>query len=421
MFNRLLKQRRAIVGDRPGVTVDRLEGKWKLPGRTVTLIDTGGIGESYREDVQACIDAQVDAALSVADLVLFVVDGISGPTAADEIIASQLRRQGIPVILVVNKAERANAAVDFHALGMGEPLAVSAAHGLGIKELVQRVEELVPEKQEEAATQTIVARITVIGRPNVGKSTLINDWLGEERMVVSPLAGTTRDAVDSDLPYADGIVRLIDTAGQRKAGRVRDTIEFVSLLKAGQALARAEAAILLLDGCEGVVEQDIRLMDLARKAGRALVVAVNKVDLLSADQWLDCKAKLDFRMRALPDIPIFRISARKGEGIRALLKEGIRAAERNRFVSGTGELNRWLHRVQRAQPAPGVSGRPVRLKYCTQVSTLPPTIRVFCNHPRSVKRNYVRYLEQDFRKNFRLPGVPVRFRFTASENPYVEN
>ena len=263
--------------------------------------------------------------------------------------------------------------------------------------------------------------IALIGRPNVGKSTLVNAWLGEDRMVVSPVAGTTRDAVDSDLSCSKGIVRLIDTAGQRKKGRIQDNIEFVSLLKARQALARAEAAILLLDGVEGIVEQDIRLMDLINSDGRALVVAVNKADLLSKQQWSDYLERLSFRMRAMQNIPVLKVSAKHGEGIRKLLNEGIRSAGMNKFETGTGELNRWLQQAQQAQSAPGINGRPVRLKYCAQVSTLPPTFKIFCNHPSSLKKNYIRYLEQDFRRKFRLAGVPVRFRFTSSANPYVES
>jgi len=416
LFNRLLHHRKAIVGNRPGVTVDRLEGTWELAGRSVRLIDTGGIGESCRQSMQAPIDMQVDAALAVADLVLFVVDGITGATAADFTIANRLRRENVPLILIVNKAERADAVLDFYSLGMGDPLAVSAEHGLGIQELGDRVERTVPAPQEpEEENQDILAKIAVIGRPNVGKSTLVNALLGEERMVVSSVAGTTKDAVDSDLAFPGGIVRLIDTAGQRKRGRIRDDIEFVALLKAKQALERAEAAILLLDGSEGIVEQDVRLMDMARKMGRALIVTVNKSDLLSEEAWLRYAERLDFRMRGMADVPVLRTSAQQCTGIRVLINEAVRSAKRNRFKTGTSELNRWL---QQLQPAPSDNGNPVRLKYCAQVTTLPPTIKVFCNRPRALKKNYVRYLEQNFRDRFHLPGISIRFLFTASENPY---
>jgi len=420
LFNRLLSYRKAIVGNRPGVTVDRLEGAWKLPGRNVRLIDTGGIGESGRQNMQTPIDIQVDAALAIADLVLFVVDGITGSTAADFTIANRLRRENVPLILIVNKSERPDAVLDFYSLGMGDPMAVSAEHGLGIRELGDRVERTIPMPQEqEEENQDILARIAVIGRPNVGKSTLVNALLGEERMVVSPVAGTTKDAVDSDLAFPGGVVRLIDTAGQRKKGRIHDNIEFVALLKAKQALERAEAAILLLDGSEGVVEQDIRLMDMAGKIGRALIVAVNKSDLLSEEAWMNYTERVDFRMRGMPDVPVLRISAKHRTGIKALINEAICSAKRNRFEAGTSELNRWLQQAQRQHPAPSDRGNPIRLKYCAQITTLPPTIKVFCNRPRALKKNYVRYLEQNFRDRFHLPGISIRFQFTASENPYL--
>jgi len=419
LFNRLLHHRKAIVGNRPGITVDRLEGAWKLAGRSVRLIDTGGIGESCRQNMQASIDIQVDAALAVADLVLFVVDGITGATAADFAIANRLRRENVPLVLIVNKAEKPDAVLDFYRLGIGDPLAVSAEHGLGISELSHCVDQLVSMPQEEREDLEILAKIAVIGRPNVGKSTLVNALLGEERMVVSAMAGTTKDAVDSDLAFPGGVVRLIDTAGQRKRGRISDDIEFVALLKARQALERAEAAILLLDGLEGIVEQDVRLMDMAMKTGRALIVAVNKSDLLSEEEWLRYAERLDFRMRSMPDVPVLRTSAKQCTGIKDLINEAVRSAKRNRFKTGTSELNRWLQQAQRAQSAPSDNGNPVRLKYCAQVTTLPPTIKIFCNRPRALKRNYVRYLEQNFRDRFHLPGISIRFLFTASENPYL--
>jgi len=420
LFNRLVGNRKAIVGNRPGVTVDRLDGVWQLSDRAIHLIDTGGIGESckQKQNMQPSIDLQVDAALAVADLVLFVVDGITGVANADSVIADRLRRQNIPLVLVVNKAERANSSMDFYSLGLGEPVAISAEHGSGIMALSQRVEQLSPAPRAEQDDREILAKIAVIGRPNVGKSTLVNALLGEERMVVSPVAGTTKDAVDSDLLFPEGIVRLIDTAGQRKRGRIRDDIEFVALLKAGQALERAEAAILLLDGLEGIVEQDVRLMGLAQKTGRALVVAVNKSDLISEEAWLSYKERLAFRMRSMTDVPVLKISARRRTGIKKLIHAAIFSAKQNRFEVGTSELNRWLQEAQAHHPAPSDKGTSVRLKYCTQVTTLPPTVKIFCNRPRALKQNYVRYLEQNFRDRFQLSGIGVRFIFTASENPY---
>ncbi|RMH52071.1 MAG: ribosome biogenesis GTPase Der [Zetaproteobacteria bacterium] len=441
LFNRLTGSRKAIEGDRPGVTVDRIESRCRItPTCSVLLVDTGGIGEGgdhllgrrmdARPDaahiIQSAIEGQVEAALEVADLVLFVVDGRSGPCAADHEIAGRLRSAAVRLLLVVNKAERSDAGWEFHALGLGEPLPVSAIHGRGIERLRERIaaalsvlpsEEAADEVHEEEAS----AAITVVGRPNVGKSTLINRWLGHARMVVSPVAGTTRDAVDHMLPWKGGKIRLVDTAGVRKRARVRDAVEWVARIKAEQACARADAAVLLLDGSTGVAEQDLRLMQMARAQGCALVVAVNKIDLLDREGWRRYSDRLDFRMRgARGAVPRMRISAATGAGCDRLLAEAVAAAERNRFEAGTGALNRWLEMVQRQQHAPSDRGSVVRMKYITQVGTRPPTLKLFCNRPATLKESYLRFLEQSFRDHFALPGVPVRFILSATTNPYVE-
>lgn len=421
LFNRLTGSRKAIVGDRPGVTVDRLESACSLGRKRCLLVDTGGIGEPAHDAMQPAIDAQVDAALAVADLVLFVVDGQAGLTPTDRELADRLRRQNLPVVLVVNKAEREELAFDFYPLGLGEPWPVSAMHGQGIRALREHLAALLPEDREmPASMQEPLASIAVVGRPNVGKSTLINAWLGQERMVVSPVAGTTRDAIDTMLPYGDGMLRLVDTAGQRRHGRIKDVIEFVARVKAVQAFRRADAAVMVLDGSEGIAEQDLRLMHLALDEGCALVVAVNKLDLLDEDQWRHFADRLDFRMRGMSDIPVFRISAARRKGIRRLLREAVRAAQRNHFEVGTGELNRWLQSAQQAQHPPSVDGLAVKIKYASQIATAPPTLKLFCNRPKAIRDSYRRYLEHSFRRSFDLPGVPVRMIFSASRNPYVE-
>ncbi|MFQ5581296.1 MAG: ribosome biogenesis GTPase Der [Mariprofundaceae bacterium] len=420
LFNRLIRRRKAIVGDRPGVTVDRLESECRIGDRQTVLVDTGGIGESQHGEMQVAIDTQVEAALEIADLVLFVVDGAAGSTPVDASIADKLRRKGVPAVLVVNKAENPDVVADFYALGIAEPLPVSAIHGQGIKTLIRHIESQVPGKTTDAPeTVEPLARIAVIGRPNVGKSTLINAWLKRDRMVVSPIAGTTRDAIDVDLAYKGDAVRLIDTAGQRKHGRISDVIEFVARVKAVQAFRRSDAAVMLLDGTEGIVEQDMRLMQLAFNEGCALIVAVNKLDMLSDDEWKYYTERLDFRMRGLPDVPVFRVAARHGTGVSRLLDEAVQAAGRNAFEAGTGELNRWLEKAQQLQRAPSDDGAAVRLKYISQTSTHPPMLKIFCNRPKSIKQSYRRYLEQSFRNTFNLPGVPIRFIFSASKNPYA--
>jgi len=420
LFNRILGKRKAIVGDRPGVTVDRLESECLLGERAVVLVDTGGIGEGTHDTMQPAIDAQVEAALAVADVVVFVVDAQAGLVPVDTVIADKLRRHDVTVALVVNKSEQPNAAVEFYELGMGEPQAVSAAHGHGIRDLLARLEAMIPDfVEEQQADENLIASVAVIGRPNVGKSTLINAWLGRDRMVVSPIAGTTRDAIDSELPYGNGVVRLVDTAGQRKHGRIADVIEFVARVKAVQAFGRADVAVMLLDGGEGIVEQDMRLMSLALDEGCALVVAVNKLDLLSKQEWEHYVERLAFRMRGMSGIPVHRVTAKQGKGVKSLLVEAIKAARRNHFEIGTGELNRWLMDAQEAQHAPSDKGAVVKLKYAAQVGTRPPCIKIFCNRPDGLKTSYRRYLEQSFRQTYKLDGVPIRFHFSATSNPYA--
>ncbi len=435
LFNRLIGDRRAIVGDRPGVTIDRLEAAWQFNERTLTLVDTGGIGlpsassmqqRQGEKDVnlQAAIEQQVEAALEVADVVLMITDGTAGLTPLDATIADKLRRQKMSLLLVVNKAENPDMANDFYGLGLGEPLPVSALHNQGMRRLREVLEAVLPadDGAEDDGIEPL-ANLAVIGRPNAGKSTLINAWLGRQRMVVSPTAGTTRDAVDVDLPYSDkqgeGIVRLVDTAGQRRHARISDVIEFVARVKAQQAFSRADAAVLLVDGHLGISDQDMRLMGLAHEKGCALLVAVNKVDLLDEAAWKRLAERLDFRMRGLPDVTPVRISAKNGDGVRSLLRQAVAAARRNQRTFTTGELNRWLEDTQRRQPAPSDDGAVVRLKYCTQVSSSPPVIRVFCNRPKGMRTAYLRFLEREFRRCFNMSGVPVRLLFAASDNPYA--
>jgi len=421
LFNRIVGKRKAIVGDRPGVTVDRLENECMIGEHTAVLVDTGGIGEATHDVMQPAIDAQVEAALEIADVVLFVVDARAGATPIDSVIAEKLRKHQIPLLLVANKAEKPGSEIEFFSLGLGQPMAVSAAHGEGVRAFISTLEAIMPPLVDDYIGETeknLIASVAVIGRPNVGKSTLINAWLRKQRMVVSDIAGTTRDAIDSTMPYKDGFIRLVDTAGQRKHGRINDIIEFVARVKAVQAFRRAGVAVLLLDGGEGIVEQDMRLMQLALDEGCALIVAVNKVDLLDDEQWKYYTERLDFRMRGMSDIPVFRITAQHGKGVKRLLDEAVKAAHRNAFEIGTGALNRWLADAQQAQYPPSDHGAVVRMKYASQTGSRPPAIKIFCNRPKGLKTSYKRYLEQSFRKSFELTGVPVRFTFTAGKNPY---
>jgi len=421
LFNRLLKHRKAIVGDRPGVTVDRVEHSWDVHGKSTLLVDTGGIGETPHGTMQDAIDQQVQAALDVAHIVFFVVDAQCGLTSVDQSIAKKLRQTGLPIVLIVNKAESEGSEMEFHRLGIPELIPTSAVHGKGIKYLLQHTATLLPEDASfiEQDDSNIVAKIAVIGRPNVGKSSLINRWLGRDRMVVSPIAGTTRDAIDSDIQHKEGLVRLIDTAGQRKQGRISDVIEFVSRVKGRQALRRAQAAVLLLDGEETIVEQDMRLLQMAQDEGCALVIAVNKTDSMTEQEAERYEQRLSYRMRSQHDLDVRQISAQSGKGCKSLLKAAIAAAKRNQFTLSTGELNRWLEYAEQQQYVPHRKAGVIRLKYATQVASNPPTIKIFSNRPTKIKETYVRYLEQSFKRSFELPAVPVRFIFDGSNNPYM--
>lgn len=420
LFNRLCGKRHAIVGNRPGVTIDRLEKEWRIGKRKAVLVDTGGIGSGEGELATATA-RQVDAALAVADVVLFVLDGKEGLTVADEEIGNRLRRSGLPVIVVVNKSETRTMDTAFYQLGMGEPVFVSAEHGLGMDVLCQRLEQALPDRPVESIDiRPPEASIAVVGRPNVGKSTLINAWLGHDRLVVSEVPGTTRDAVDVEMIFDGKRIRLVDTAGQRKRGRVKDFIEIVTRIKAIQALRRADAAVVLIDGEEGIVEQDVRMVHLAMEQGCAAVVAVNKCDLLSPQDKQHLMERLHFRLRGLEDVPVLTVSAKQKKGVFKLLECAYGQALRNRIRIPTAKLNRWLSVATERHPHPEISGKRVKLKYCVQTGQSPPVIKCFCNRPSLIRKDYLRFLEKELKRHFGLEGVPVRFQFESGTNPYLE-
>ncbi|RME81250.1 MAG: ribosome biogenesis GTPase Der, partial [Zetaproteobacteria bacterium] len=369
LFNHLVGRRAALVHDRPGVTVDRIERMATLPdGRQVMFVDTGGIGEPDVSPQAPWIARQVEFAIQLADLVLFVVDARTGPVAADEDIAQRLRREGKRTLLVVNKAEKPHLEAPFYALGLGEPIPVSAKTGRNIERLYARIAEALPPS-EPAEMPQVIAHLAVIGRPNAGKSTLINAWLGEERMTTSPIPGTTRDAVDSFLHTDQGLVRLIDTAGIRRRARIEDELEAAAVARARRALAEADAAALVLDATnpEGAAAQDLRLAHLAFEEGAALVLALNKADAVSPGSRRWVEERLAFRFRAFPRCDVVWISAKERRGTDVLLRALLAAAARNRTRITTGRLNRWLQKVQKMRPPPAVEGRPVKLKYAVQV------------------------------------------------------
>ncbi len=419
LFNRLTRSRDALVADQPGLTRDRKYGIGRLGDRPYLVVDTGGIsGEA--DGVEALMDRQVRLAIEEADHILFLVDAREGLTGGDEQIAAELRRTGKPVTLVVNKSEsldRELAAAEFHALGLGEPVPVSAAHGRGVKPLVNEVLETLPPA-EEAPEEEKGVQIAVVGRPNVGKSTLINRLLGEERLVAYDQPGTTRDSVQVPFEHQGKRYTLIDTAGVRRRARVSEAIEKFSVIKALQAMEQANVVLLVLDAHEGVTEQDANLAGHVLESGRALVVVVNKWDGLDPDQRERVKAELERRLPFLSFAEVRFVSALHGTGVGHLMEAVDRAWRAATADLKTAELTRVLEQAVQEHQPPLVRGRRIKLRYAHQGGRNPPVIVIHGNQTESVPAAYRRYLVNRFREAFDLWGTPVRIEFRTAENPY---
>lgn len=412
LFNRLLARRHAIVSDIPGVTRDRLAAPCQWAGREFLLVDTGGLVPRDNEPLVIQVRRQAERAIVEAQAVLFVVDASAGMTPQDEEIAEILRRSQRPVLVVANKVDTPAlepAVHEFHALGLGEPLAVSALHGLGIGDLLDTVVALVPARGGDAEGSAAV-RIAFLGRPNVGKSSLINALLGEERVVVDARPGTTRDAIDTILHYDGQPVLLIDTAGLRRRSRVEEPIEFYSTRRAHDALARADVAVLVIDAVDGITVQDQKIARAVYDAGRAVVIAVNKWDLLKgySPQQIHDVAQRELRFLA-PLLLCLTVAIRR-QGIDDLMAAVFRAARAHAARIPTGPLNRLVEDATKARPAPtDARGRQLHIYYATQPQTKPPTIVLFVNDPALCPPEYRRYLERRLREAFDLKGTPIRW------------
>jgi len=432
LFNRLVGARRALVDDEPGVTRDRREGEGRLGDLSFRVIDTAGLEEAERESLSARMQAQTKAAMAQADAVLFLVDSRAGAMAADRIFADLVRRSGKPAILVANKCEgRAGeaGALESYALGLGEPVAISAEHGEGLTGLYDALRAALPEATAEpaskenraAAAEDAPIRLAVVGRPNTGKSTLINRLLGEERMLTGPEAGITRDAVAVDVDWRNRHLRIHDTAGLRRRSRVVGKLEKLSVADALNAIRFAEVVIVLVDAQALFEEQDIRIADLVEREGRAVVIGVNKVDMVEREPGARARLR-EAADQALPQIkgvPVVALSARTGEGIEALMTAVIEAhAVWNRRVP-TAALNRFLAEATAAHPPPAAKGRKLRLDYITQPKARPPTFVLFSSRARELPETYRRYLINELREAFALPGTPIRFALRAKANPYA--
>ncbi|MEM1175961.1 MAG: ribosome biogenesis GTPase Der [Pseudomonadota bacterium] len=420
LFNRLTRSRDALVADYPGLTRDRQYGFGKLGPVPYIVIDTGGIagGEIGIDERMA---DQTARALAEADLALVMVDGREGLTAADEYVADLARRNAKQVYLIVNKAEGLDPAIvgsEFHALGLGEPLAVSAAHGDRIQSLMDTVLEGFEVEDEDDDDDDKPLRLAVVGRPNVGKSTLSNRLLGEERFVVYDQPGTTRDSVAVPFERHDRHYLLIDTAGIRRRARVHEVIEKFSIVKALQAIERAQVVVAVLDGQEGVTEQDVSLLGLVLERGRALVVVVNKWDGLSPEERKKIRDDLERRLPFLDFAERMTISALHGTAVGDVLPAVERAFSAAMRDMSTTELNRELEAAVAAHPPPLVRGRRIRLRYAHQGGRNPPVIVIHGNQTDRLPESYRRYLVNRFRKAFKLKGTPVRLSVKTSDNPF---
>jgi len=422
LFNRLTRRRDALVADVPGLTRDRRYGVADLGGADCTLIDTGGLFDS--SDVGVLMAKQAQSAIDEADLVVFVVDARAGLTPTDLDIAQQLRRSDRRVLVAVNKidgVESDAAEAEFARLGFAPQLSLSAAHGRGVHVLQAAIRDALPAAPPEAVAGDHEARIrvAVIGRPNVGKSTLINRWLGEERQIVFDAPGTTRDSIEIPFDHDAGRFTLIDTAGVRRKGKVDDVVEKFSVVKALAAIDSADVAVLVIDASEGLVEQDLHLFGHAIDRGAGLVLAVNKWDGLSNETRERVRNELSRRLDFAPWVPVHRISALHGTGVRGLLEDVARVYAAGRFEVTTAFLARTLTAAVEQHAPPTVRGRRIKLRFAHKIAGHPPTIVVHGNQTESVPDSYTRYLENRFRDALHLVGMPVRIVYKTGANPYA--
>ncbi|MGD2116975.1 MAG: ribosome biogenesis GTPase Der [Chromatiales bacterium] len=422
LFNRLTKTRDALVADQPGLTRDRQFGTGRLGSRPYVVVDTGGISGN-REGVESLMVDQVQLAIGEADHILFLVDAREVCSAADEAIAAELRRTGKPVTLVANKSENLDpgqAATEFYALGLGEPAVISASHGRGVRSLIDAVLQQMPPAEDEQAEQEEEKsiRIALVGRPNVGKSTMVNRLLGEERVVAFDKPGTTRDSIAIPFEKDGNHYTLIDTAGVRRRARVSEMVEKFSVIKTLQAIEEANVVLLVLDAHAGVGEQDATIAGHILEAGRALVVVINKWDGLDAEQKETIKADMQRKLPFLDFAAWWFVSALHGTGIGHLMKKVDQAYRNATRDLSTPELTRILEDCVSEHQPPLVKGRRIKLRYAHQGGKNPPLIIIHGNQADATPLSYKRYLINRFRKVFDFAGTPVRIEFRTGENPY---
>ena len=446
LFNRLTGTRSALVSDLPGLTRDRRDGVAEIFGTEFRLIDTAGLEEARRGSIADRMRHQTEQAIAAADLVLFVIDARAGVTAADSAFARIARQSGKPVVLVANKAEGrqgTDGVLDAFSLGLGAPIAISAEHGEGIGDLAIDIISALglkmpkPTKKgrdhgDAVETDADAAdvppprpkpiRVAIVGRPNAGKSTLVNALLGEDRMITGPEPGLTRDSVASELEYKGQSILLFDTAGLRRKARITETAEKLSASDAVRSIRFAEVVVLLIDAERPFEHQDLTIGHRVTEEGRALVVAINKWDLVPEKQkrLRELKKTVAESLAQVPDVPVVAISARSESGLDQLMAAIIKVhATWNRRVS-TPQLNRWLEEALSRHAPPAAAGRRIKIRYVTQPSTRPPTFVAFCQKADALPKSYVKYLTNSLRQAFDLPGVPIRFSLRKGENPFAK-
>ena len=414
LFNKLIGKRVAIVDDTPGVTRDRIYADAEWRNRTVMMIDTGGIEPRTDDIILSKMRAQANLAIETANVIIFVTSLECGVTAADNEVAAMLRKSGKPIVLCVNKCDGIGNTppefYEFYNLGLGEPIAVSAVHGHGTGDLLDAVFEHLPPAEEDGEEDDLI-NVAVIGKPNAGKSSLVNNVSGEERSIVSSVAGTTRDAIDTVVENKHGRFNFIDTAGLRRKSKVEDQIEKYSVLRAKMAIERADVCIIMIDGVDGFTEQDSKVAGLALEQGKACIIAVNKWDIVEKDgKTMDAyRKKLMNDFSFMTYAPIIFISAKTGQRVDRLFELIKYVNDQNSMRISTGKLNDVLaEATARVQP-PTDKGKRLKIYYITQASTRPPTFVCFCNREDLFHFSYQRYLENQIRSTFGLEGTPVRF------------